>query len=78
MVAAEAENATDDLDPRVRGLLQEEMREIEAAMQTILSAIVRGQHDVVQEREKLLATPEHGSSKAQSHRYHWKKSSVNC
>jgi hypothetical protein len=54
MVAAEAENATDDLDPRVRGLLQEEMREIEAAMQTILSAIVRGQHDVVQERGQAI------------------------
>lgn len=51
---AEAENATEGLDPRIRGLLQEEMRAIEGAMQSVLSAIVRGQHEVVEERGQAI------------------------
>ena len=54
VLTAQADNVTDNLDPRIRNLLQEEMREIERAMHTILSAIVRGQHDIVQEKGKAI------------------------
>lgn len=54
MVTAQAENATDDLDPRIRNLLLEEMTQIDAAMQIILSAIVRGQHGTVKEKGQAI------------------------
>lgn len=54
MLTAQADNATDGLDPRIRNFLQEEMTEIESAMHTILSAIVHGQHDIVQAKGKAI------------------------
>lgn len=54
MLTAQADNAIDNLDPRIRELLQEEMTEIQGAMHTILSAIVSGQHDIVQQKGQAI------------------------
>lgn len=49
-----AEDVTSELNPKLRGLLQQEMIGVEAAMKQVYSAIIRGNHEVVQEKGKAI------------------------
>lgn len=49
-----AEDVTPELNPKLRGLLQKEMVGIEAAMKEVYSAIIRGNHEVVQEKGQAI------------------------
>lgn len=51
---ASAQDVTAELPPEVRSLLQKEMVEIDAAMQVIHGAIVRGEHEVVEKQGKAI------------------------
>ncbi|PAU81716.1 hypothetical protein CK501_00770 [Halovibrio salipaludis] len=51
---AMAEDVTSELNPKLRGLLQQEMVGIEAAMKEIYSAIIRGNHEVVKEKGQAI------------------------
>ena len=53
-VPAAAEDVTSELNPKLRGLLQKEMIGIEAAMKDIYSAIIRGNHGLVNEKGQAI------------------------
>lgn len=54
VLPAQAEDVTSELDPKLRGLLQKEMIGIESAMKEIYSAIIRGNHDVVEKKGQAI------------------------
>ena len=54
VLPAQAEDVTSELNPKLRGLLQKEMVGIEAAMKEVYSAIIRGNHEVVQEKGQAI------------------------
>ncbi|TDT40267.1 cytochrome c' [Halospina denitrificans] len=54
VLPAQAEDVTSELNPKLRGLLQKEMVGIEAAMKEVYSAIIRGNHKVVQEKGQAI------------------------
>ncbi|KAA8983531.1 cytochrome c [Halospina sp. K52047b] len=54
VLPAQAEDVTSELTPKLRGLLQKEMVGIEAAMKEVYSAIIRGNHEVVQEKGQAI------------------------
>lgn len=53
-VPAAAEDVTAELTTKLRGLLQKEMIEIEAAMKDVYSAIIRGNHELVTEKGQAI------------------------
>jgi len=55
-VPAAAEDVTSDLNPKLRALLQKEMIGIETAMKDIYSAIIRGNHELVNEKARPFTT----------------------
>lgn len=49
-----AKDVTADLPREIRGLLQKEMLQVEAAMKTIHGAIIRGDHRIVEEQGQAI------------------------
>lgn len=54
ILPAQAEDVTSELNPKLRGLLQKKMIGIEAAMKEVYSAIIRGNHEVVQTKGQAI------------------------
>jgi cytochrome c556 len=52
--SASAHDVTADLPPGVRGLLQQEMVQVDAAMKTVHGAIIRGDHETVKEQGRMI------------------------
>ncbi|MDO8863624.1 hypothetical protein Q6D67_18180 [Haliea sp. E1-2-M8] len=52
--AASAQDVTAELTPEIRGLLQKEMVQVDAAMKVIHGAIIRGDHEVVEKQGKAI------------------------
>lgn len=49
-----ADDAVADLDPAIRGLLQQEMTEVDAAMKEIYTAMTQGKHNIVEEKGQAI------------------------
>ena len=52
--SVQAEDVTSKLNPKLRGLLQQEMIGVETAMKQVYSAIIRGNHEVVQDKGQAI------------------------